>query len=334
VSAAETTNRTATVAPDDTEMIAKAAVPPTALIELPASTPLSAGAIGLLVLVNLLWSGSSVASKSALDVFGPCTLALLRFLPSGLFLYALEWRHGHRPVYKRSDWKGLFLLGALGIAATYTIYYYGVERSTATDVSLLFACEPLMIAFFAVLFLKERMRVWQWIGMLTGLLGIRIIVGQGGGSLIALSGLAVESSVSVIGKQLATRYRGLTLCATEMLIGSCLLIPFALWECIHHPPHVTRAAIFGVVYLTLACSAFCYSIWYLLLQKYPISAMGAFILIQPMGGPILGWLLRGEPLKPASAAGGGMVALGLILTCLVRVGRKRAERRRTVLGKD
>jgi drug/metabolite transporter (DMT)-like permease len=288
---------------------------------------LSVSAIAALILINALWSGSSVASKNGLADVGPYTLALLRFLPAGLLLYGLEWKQGTRPVYARSDWPGLFVLGALGISVTYAIFYNGVERSTATDVSLLFACEPLMIAFFAVLFLRERLKSWQWIGMLTGLLGIRLIVGQGGGSLLALTGLAVESSVSVLGKRLSARYRGLTLCAGEMLIGSVLLLPFAVWECLHHPPRFTPVGLGSVLYLTLICSALCYGVWYRLLEKYPVSAIGAFILVQPLGGPLLGWLLRGEPLKSSSAAGGGLVVLGLILTSLVRVGRKRGKKR-------
>ena len=280
--------------------------------------PLSLSAVGLLVLINVLWSGSSVAGKQALNDFGPITLALVRFLPSGVLLYALECRAGHRPVYARRDWPALFALGSVGIALAYAIFYSGVMRTTSSDSSLMFACEPLLIALFAVAFLRERLRPLQWLGMFAGVYGIWLIAGQATGNVLALVALTVESSMSVVGKRLTERYRGLTLCAAEMLIGSACLAPFAVWECITRPPHLTWAGAAGALYLCLACSAFCYGVWYRLLARYPVSTMGAFILVQPLFGPAWGWLLRGEPLKRVSAIGGVLVVVGLILTSLVR----------------
>ncbi len=285
--------------------------------------PLSLAAIGLLVLINVLWSGSSVASKNALSDFGPITLALVRFLPSGLLLFCIELRQGHRPNYARRDLPPLVALGAFGVALTYVVFYAGVRRTTASDTSLMFACEPLLIALFAVVFLRERLHGVQWVGMFVGIYGIWLIAGQAGGNVLALAGLAIESSVSVVGKQLTSRYRGLTLCASEMLIGSACMAPFAMWECATHPPHVTRGGVLSALFLCLVCSAFCYGVWYRLLERFPVSAMGAFILIQPLFGPVWGWLLRGEPLKRGSAIGGGLVIAGLILTSLVQFGRRR-----------
>ncbi|HLJ58009.1 MAG TPA: DMT family transporter [Chthonomonadaceae bacterium] len=299
----------------------------------PAGASLTLAAAGLLVAINLLWSGSSVASKDGLADFGPITLALCRFLPAGCILYALEARKGHPPRFARRDWPALFLLGSLGIALTYFIFYAGVQRTTASDSSLMFACEPLLIALFAVLFLRERLHPMQWLGMFAGIYGIWLIAGQASGNALAVLALAVESSVSVIGKRLAERYRGLTLCAGELLVGAACLAPFAVWECIAHPPHITAAGVASALYLCLVCTAICYGVWYRLLERFPISAMGAFILIQPMLGPVWGFALRHEPLRRASAAGGALVIFGLILTSLVRFGsRQRSEP--AVLGSE
>src|SRR6185437_13058308 len=110
---------------------------------------------------------------------------------------------GHRPAFARRDWPALFLLGSVGIALTYFIFYAGVQRTTASDTSLMFACEPLLIALFAVIFLRERLHAMQWLGMFVGIYGIWLIAGQAAGNALAVLGLAVESSVSVVGKRLA-----------------------------------------------------------------------------------------------------------------------------------
>jgi O-acetylserine/cysteine efflux transporter len=187
----------------------------------------------------------------------------------------------------------------------------------------MFACEPILIALFAVIFLRERLHPAQWFGMFAGLFGIWVMAGQASGNALAALGLAIECSVCVIGKRLAERYRGLTLCAAEMLIGAACLAPIAVWECITHPPHITRAGMLSAAYLAIVCSAFCYGVWYHLLGRYPVSAMGAFILIQPLFGPIWGWAFRHEGLSRTSAIGGSLVVVGLILTSLVRYGQSR-----------
>src|SRR5262245_29252525 len=107
----------------------------------------------LLILINLLWAGSQVAAKAALTAVGPFTLTVLRFFPAGLLLLALSRIERESLPIRRADWPGFFGLAFLGIALTYGIFYIGVDRTTATDSSLLFACEPILIALFARLFL-------------------------------------------------------------------------------------------------------------------------------------------------------------------------------------
>ncbi len=300
-------------------------LPPTAAA--PADPPpFTLGVLAQLTLINLLWGASSVAAKYSLDAFGPFTLAALRFLPAGLLLALMSAGPKRQPI-RRADWPAFLFLGAVGVALTYSLFYAGVSRTTATDSSLLFACEPILIALFARLFLRERLQMRQCSGLLVGLLGIWLIAGQALGNQIALLALCFETTTSVVGKRLTMTYAGLRVVAIQMLIGFLCLLPFAGWEVAHRPPHVTGTALGALLYLVLICSALCYGIWYHLMSRFPISKMGAFILLQPMIGPVYGWLLRGETLRPGSALGGALVILGIFLTSWTPL-------RQPTLGKD
>ena len=107
--------------------------------------------------INILWGASSVAAKYSLASMGPLTLTALRFLPAGLLILLISRRQGGRSKVCKGDVLSFFFMGLVGIALTYGVFYLGVERTTATDTSLIFACEPLLIALCARIFLKERL---------------------------------------------------------------------------------------------------------------------------------------------------------------------------------
>ncbi len=286
------------------------------------SAALSPGALAQLVGINVLWGASSVAAKAGLAVFGPFTLTALRFLPAGLLLLALARASGPLPRIRREDRTAFLALSLFGIVLSYGIQYAGIQRTTASDASLLVACEPILIALFARVFLKERLNTRQWGGMLLGLAGIWLIAGQAVGNRIALLGLLFESSVSVLAKRLSGRYPGLFVVAVEMLTGALMLAPLAIAECWRAAPVVTPAGVGGLLYLSLICSALCYGVWYRLLPRFPVSVLGVSILFQPLLGPFYGWLFRGEILRPVSALGGALVLVGIALTTLTG---RRAE---------
>lgn len=295
------------------------------LVEVASSSPprfgkaLSFGALCALVGINLCWSAATVAAKSGLAAFGPLTLTTLRFGPAGLILLGVVRAQGRLPRIARQDRLSFLLLAILGIVLTYGIYYLGVQQTTASEAVLLTACEPILIALFARVFLHERLSRQQWIGLWIGLGGIWLIVGHGStGNLLALLALCIETTTSVVAKRLTSLYPGLFVVAIEMLLGSLLLLPGVGWELAHHTPIVSWSAVAGVLYLSLVCSAIGYGGWFRLMERYPVSLLGAFILIQPLFGPLSGWLFRHEVLTSRSAMGAGLVVLGVALNALWR----------------
>ncbi len=289
------------------------------------------GAAALLALINVLWAGSAIPAKivlgsAALSVpgkVGPYTLAFARFAPAALLLYLTLRLRGQRIRLERRDLPRFFLVGALGIALTYGIFYGGIRGTTASEASLLITAEPILIAFFAALFLHERLHRWQWGGMAAGFAGVYLVVNQGivphfstsaaANAVVAIA-LCFEVSSGILAKKLVSRYSGLVVVTVEMAVGAMLLLPFAFLEMRSAPGHGLDALSLGsIAYLGLICSFLCYGVWYMLLPRLKLSAMAGFLFIQPVMGPLLGTLILGERLSLWAGIGAALVLSGVWL---------------------
>ncbi len=285
----------------------------------------------MLGLACVLWAGSSIAAKVALGSgsgpseakLGPFTLAAVRFGVAGMLLYLFIILRGEwRPVAP-SDRRGFLLLGTFGIAMTYAVFYGGMRYTTATETTLLVAAEPVLIAAIARAVLNERLHVTQTAGLLAGFAGVYLIVVRGWmprieGSVLAngvvTGALVFEAYSSVVGKRLTSRYPGLMVACLGMLLGAAVLSPFAIAECVtRHAGAPGPREWLAVAYLTIVCSAVCYGIWYSLLRRYPVSSMAAFLFIQPLMGPVFGYIFLNEVLGLWSIAGAVLVMLGVWL---------------------
>lgn len=293
------------------------------------------GAALLLAFINILWAASAIAAKIALGDMGgqtagkvgPYTLAFTRFGAAALLLYLFLRLRGHAIAIRRADLRSFALLGALGIAATYGIFYGGMRFTTATEASLIIAAEPILIALTARLLLGERLRRIQSIGLAVGFAGVYLIIVQGlvptlsasvlANAVIAFA-LCFESLASVIGKRLSGLYPGLVVITVGMGVGAAALLPFAAVELARRPPGVPgvpEAASIG--FLTVVCSFLCYGVWFSLLARYNVSAMAGFLFIQPMMGPLYGYLFLGERLHPWTAVGAALVLSGVWLVAVM-----------------
>lgn len=293
--------------------------------------------VALLVALNILWAGSAVAAKAALGQsgapgYGPFTVAFLRFGLSVPLLWLLMKRQDPSPRWDRNSLALASLAGMLGIFLTYSVQYAGMRWTTASEVSLLIAAEPVLIALLAYAFLGERQTRSQRAGLLAGFVGVYLIIGGGpvprfGGStvgnILVTLAISAECCAGIIGRFLVRRFPGLAVVVVEMAVGSLLLLPFALLEIFQRGTLVPSIpALVGMLYLFLACSLIGYGAWYYILPRYQISTMAGFLFLQPVGGAALGALLMGDRPGFWTLGGAAMVLFGVGL--VTRAARSRA----------
>lgn len=290
------------------------------------SSRLAVRTVGLLLLINLLWGGSSLAAKVALHSIPPMTLAFARFSLAAVLMYLTATALKVNLRVARRDWGQFWAMGALGLALTYVLVYAGIQRTTATDSSLIIAAEPVFLAILSWLFLREPMPRAKVGGIAAGLIGVLLLVTNGrlprsfsgmlaGDALIAL-GLMFEAGASILGKSLVARYPTLSVMTYQMIVGSTALAPFAFSE-LTTPTEsslvLTPAALLSLFYLVVPCTVFAFTVWFTLLDKRAPGELSVFLFLQPVVGAVLGAVFLHENVSAFTVVGAAFVLLALAL---------------------
>ncbi len=281
----------------------------------------------VLLLANVVYATSYVATRVALEAVPPATLALIRLLLASLVLVPLARAAGPAPPPAAGERWRLVGMGVVGFAAAFALGHWGLLRSTATNAALLIVVEPLALLLLGPALLGERLTLRERAGAACALAGATMVVVNGipgvtehmvphwrGDVLLVFSGLAY-ASYTLLGRPLLARHRALPLTARSILWGIPAMAPLAVleWQT-GSRPGFTAGTLAAVLYLALVITALGYLIWNWALERVGAARAGVFINLQPVAGAALGVGLLGEPLTVFTVLGAGLVTLGLALT--------------------
>jgi drug/metabolite transporter (DMT)-like permease len=133
-------------------------------------------AFGALIAVNAMWAfqfaGARIATRElggVLVTLIPLAVATLLILPFA----RLNWE-----LFRAKNWTVLidvFLLGTLGVIPAQLGLVFGVERTLASNASVLSLTVPVLTALSASAFLHERMTRLRWFSFAIAILGVCLI---------------------------------------------------------------------------------------------------------------------------------------------------------------
>ena len=240
------------------------------------------------VLVSIMfWSSAFAGIRSALLNYSPGHLALLRFLiASGVLVVYAIFNHVSVPNFR--DMPKIMLLGFLGIAVYHAALNYGEISVTAGSASLLIASTPALTALFAVIFLKEKMSRWGWVGITTSFFGVFLVtLGEGNGlqfdfgAILILVAALSSSAYFVFQKPLLEKYGALSMTTYIICAGTFFMLIFlpGLPQAIFSAPIYSTLS---VAYLGIFPGALAYVTWTQALSKTPASLVSSFLYLSPV----------------------------------------------------
>jgi len=268
----------------------------------------------LLLLVSLIWAGSFIAIKVALNYIDPYNLAFYRFLiatPIMLAIFKPSFRISLRDLLK------ITILALSGVTLLYAIQFYALEITTATKASILINTCVIFTAILSYIFLKESMNFRKIVGIFIAFLGVFFVVSNCqinsinlGDVLMIIDGF-LWAIYTVLGKVMLDRFKAEHLTTYAFFFGTIFLFPFALYNGLANPLTFEQSLILSILYLSIPCSVFAYLIWYRALNFLQATNVAFFTYLIPLFTAILAYLFIAEEVTIFTAIGGTLIILGM-----------------------
>ena len=294
----------------------------------PPARPRAGDPLAYLSLVGavLIWGGSHLAIRVALDSFTPLALAMVRLiLAAACLAFYARWA-GETLVVPRRDVLPLLGLGVV----SHTIFQFLVNAAllftTPAHAALMVSTMPTFAALAARGLLGERVTPRRAGAILMAFVGVAIVIlwsGQGLatarhpvlGDLLALGTSAAWAMGSVLSKPFLGRYSALKFSAVTLAGGALSALPFGAaavartsWQ------SVTGAGWLMLLYLTVGSIALANSLWNRGIAGVEVSRAAIFSNLIPVTTLVLSALLLGERITLALVGGGALVVFGTYLT--------------------
>ncbi|MCL2811218.1 MAG: DMT family transporter [Clostridia bacterium] len=267
-----------------------------------------------------LWASAFPAVKYLLDFYSAQSIMLLRFLVASFTLaIAAVIKKARLPQIKDLP---LFALGGfLGIFLYMWLFNTGTDMVPSGVSSFLISSAPVYTTLLSVFILKEKVKLFCWIGILVSLCGLVLIaLSQMSGfvmniGVVMLVAASLSTSVYVIiQRQLMKQYTPLEATAYPIFIGTLCMLVF-LPGLIKDMPGAPLAASLVTVYLGVFPAAIAYLAWAYALSKAKNTANATmFLYLIPFVATLIAFLWLNETVSPVAFAGGIVIVVGMLIS--------------------
>jgi drug/metabolite transporter (DMT)-like permease len=282
---------------------------------------------------NLMWALQFTCIKLVQNqvgplftVWGPMTLATIMLYP----LIRFEPRQEEERHVPKRHWLTYLGLAGFGVVPGQVLMTWGTRASLASDAAILNLTLPILTAFFAFLFLGERMTRVRWISFCIAIAGVLLCSGIDlkslnfgktylFGNLLILGATFGSAFYNSYGKKMLDLDSPMRMLFYTYVATFILMTPIVLFEehdTFSRIPAFTARTWTGLLLLTVFHN-YLSMVLFLKALKY-LDAMQAALsnyLITFFGVPIAAiWL--GERLTPATITGGILVLASTLLITL------------------
>jgi drug/metabolite transporter (DMT)-like permease len=281
-----------------------------------------------LFLIASLWGTFPATAKLALTDIPPTLMTAIRCAIAAAFLAVLLLRSAAETTraLTAEAVRAFFVLGVSGLVVSTQISYWGIYTTSAANAAILQAAAPVMVALGARLYLGERLRRLQRVGVTVSTLGVLLVVTQGRladlspealrlGDFLTLLALVGWTVYTVFGKRVLAGHSPVLTTTAAYVCGTLVLVPLAIVTApLTPPPRLGSALAWAVLLYHALPGAVAHFWWYAAVERVGPSRAAIFMNVTPVVGIGMAGVLIGEEIGRWQIGGAVMVLAGVALT--------------------
>lgn len=195
----------------------------------------------LLSLATIFWGIQPLCIKILIASWTPASLTCLRYLFISMILFLIMYlRHEKKFIPPKNCIIPLLLMGLTGIAINNVSQFTGLKYSTITNCTLIAATGPAVTALLSAIFIRERLKLLQWLGIVISFVGVIFLITKGSweiltnfkfnpGDILFFTCQIVWAAYSIIGLRVMKHLSAIAVTAWSGLLGSIEVALFALF---------------------------------------------------------------------------------------------------------
>jgi drug/metabolite transporter (DMT)-like permease len=275
----------------------------------------------------VIWGGTFIATKIALQEVSPATIVWLRFAMGVVILGAAVFSRKQFALPEKNEWLYLALLGFLGVTFHQWLQATGLQTAKATTTAWIVATTPVFIAILGWLGLKEKLSWVQVSGIVVAAFGVLLIVSKGNFSLFFSGGEGTFGDLlifisalnwavyTILSRRELARHPAARMMFYVMLLGWLFtnIWIFGFGPGLSEIGQLTTRGWGAILVLGVFGSGLAYIAFYDALQALPASQLGAFFNIEPLVTALLASVMIGEALTLISLVSGAIIIFGVWL---------------------
>jgi len=288
-----------------------------------SARPLAVGAA--LLAVYTIWGSTYLGIRFAEETIPALMMGCLRFIVAGVLM--LGWGVLRSPRGQRwptaRQWRSAAIIGAALLLAGNGGVIWAEQHVPSGIAAILVALVPLHMAWLDRVFYGQPISRWTVVGIVTGLVGLVILVQPSGSGRLDVAGvLAVVvgsfcwAAGSLYARTAAQPRSMASASGMQMLVGGVLLGLAGLLA--GEAPRVHVAAVssksaLAVVYLVVFGSLIGFSAYVWLIRNARTSLVSTYAYVNPVVAVVLGAAFASEQLTARTLIAGAVILTGVAM---------------------
>lgn len=280
-------------------------------------------------LATALWAGNFIAARALAEQIPPCQFNFWRWVIAlvGILPFAVRSLKQDFDVI-RHHWRYLSLMAFIGVTLMNTFIYKAGQTTESLNMALLMPAAPVVVLVLSRFVYGERISVRRFLGMLSALAGVGILLSRGNlqrlldlqlnsGDLWTLLCMLSFAVYSLFMRQRPREISPLAFNVAVFALGIVYALPCVALEAWFLPmPSMTPELVAGLTYVGLGCSAAAFWLWTVGIDRIgPVRASFIYYSLPVFAG-IGSVLILDETVQLAQVVGGILIVGGICLATL------------------